>query len=66
MEKNIVFNGKQAAAFLGASYWSINELCKQGKIPFYTIGNRRLFRKESLERWQINLEMASVNGKSEV
>lgn len=63
MEEPIVLNAKQAAAFIGTSYWSLNELCKQNKVPFYTIGNRRLFRKESLERWQTNLEMSNVDGK---
>lgn len=51
---------KEAAAFLGMSYWKLLELKKAGKVPHVPIGGRVLFRKESLERWLQEREAASI------
>jgi excisionase family DNA binding protein len=51
---------KEAAAYLGISYWLILELAKKKEIPHIRAGSRVLFRRESLDEWMQNQEAASV------
>ena len=40
---------KEAAEYLGISYWLITQLVRKKKIPCSRVGNRILFRKEALD-----------------
>lgn len=51
---------KDAAIYLGISYWLILELTKKREIPFISAGGRKLFRRESLDLWMANREAQSV------
>jgi excisionase family DNA binding protein len=51
---------EQAALLLGISYWKLNEMCKAGKIPHFLVGNRRIFRRSTLESWMENQERLSI------
>lgn len=51
---------KEAAHYLGFSYWKLLELVKAGEIPVIRAGNRLLFRRETLDLWLSQQEAASV------
>jgi excisionase family DNA binding protein len=51
---------REAAAYIGCSYWKLNELRKTGKIPFVDLDGMTLYRKESLDQWLAEREAASV------
>jgi excisionase family DNA binding protein len=51
---------REAAAYLGISYWKLMELRKAGRIPFSDLGGLFLFRKEALDAWLLEKETASV------
>jgi excisionase family DNA binding protein len=55
---------KEAAAYLGMSYWKLMELRKAGKIPCIQLGGLILFRKETLDAWLAERETASVKHES--
>lgn len=40
---------KEAAEYLGISYWLITQLVRRKKIPCSRVGKRNLFRKEALD-----------------
>ena len=45
------FKAREAAEYLGVSYWLILEMAKRGEIPHIRAGRLVLFRKEALDRW---------------
>jgi excisionase family DNA binding protein len=52
---------KEASNYLGCSYWQILQLVKQKKIPFISMGNRKLFRRDSLDLWLSEKESLSMH-----
>jgi excisionase family DNA binding protein len=56
-----IMRAKEAAAYLGLSYWKLMELRKAGKVPFVDLDGLILFRKEALDAWLIEKEAASTN-----
>lgn len=56
---------KDAAMYLGISYWLLLELTKKRELPFIAAGGRKLFRKESLDLWMANREVQSVQTNPE-
>lgn len=54
--KKATMTAKQAAAYIGISYWLILELVKRGEIPCIDLGRRKLFRKKSLDDWMTKVE----------
>lgn len=40
---------KEAAEYLGISYWMITQLVRRKQIPCSRVGKRSLFRKEALD-----------------
>jgi excisionase family DNA binding protein len=52
----------EAAIFLGVSKDLIYHLVRQNRIPHIKVGNRVLFRKETLLIWMDNQEI-SVKGE---
>jgi len=51
---------KEAAEYLGISYWLITQLVKRKDIPCSRVGNRLLFRVEVLNTYLSNKENQSV------
>ena len=45
------------------SYWKLLELVKAGKIPYFKIGSRILFNRESLDNWISDLEKEQIQIK---
>ncbi len=42
---------KEAAEYLGISYWLLLELTKRREVPYIPAGARKLFRRQSLDQW---------------
>jgi len=51
---------RQAAEYIGISYWKLLELAKAGLVPHIRIGGRLLFRRETLDVWLEQQERASL------
>jgi len=50
MEKNF-YTIKEVAELLRASEIWVRRRVKEGEIPSYKIGGKRLFKKEELDKW---------------
>ncbi|MBI0578612.1 excisionase family DNA-binding protein [Neobacillus cucumis] len=53
-------SAKEAAKYIGISYWSILEIAKRKDIPCIRIGSRVLFRKDAIDNWMVDREVESV------
>lgn len=53
-------SAKEAAAYVGCSYWKLLEEVKAGNIPCIRLGNRILFRCQTLDFWLGEQEKASM------
>lgn len=51
---------REAAAYLGVSYWLLLEMAKRGEVPHIRAGRLVLFRKEALDDWMRQQEQLSV------
>ena len=51
---------KQAAQYVGVSYWTLLNLVKQKQIKHFRGGVKILFRKTSLDEWMFKSEEASL------
>ena len=51
---------KEAAEYLGISYWLITQLVKRKQIPCSRVGKRILFRKEALDIYLSKKEKISL------
>ena len=52
---------KEAAEYLGISYWLINKLVRKKQIPCSKVGGKFLFRVQVLDEYLSNKEHESVN-----
>lgn len=52
---------KEAAEYLGISYWLINQLVRRKEIPCSKVGGKFLFRVQVLDEYLRNREQQSVN-----
>ena len=59
--KKTTLTAKEAAEYLGISYWLITQLVKRKQIPCSRIGKRILFRKEALDIYLSKKENDSLN-----
>jgi excisionase family DNA binding protein len=55
---------KEAAAYLGLSYWKLMELRKDGKVPCIQLDGLLLFRKETLDAWLADQEAVSMQHRA--
>lgn len=62
--KRATVTAKEAAEYVGVSYWLILELAKRKEIPVIYAGRRVLFRIETLNRW-MDTQEAKVVEKSD-
>ena len=53
---------KEAAEYLGISYWLITQLVKRKQIPCSRVGKSILFRKEALDIYLSKKENDSIEG----
>jgi len=51
---------REAAAYLGVSYWLLLEMAKRGEVPHIRAGRLVLFRKEALDAWMRQQEQLSI------
>lgn len=51
---------KEAAEYLGISYWLITQLVRRKQIPCSRVGKRILFRKEALDNYLRSKEDDSI------
>ena len=52
---------KEAAEYLGVSYWLINQLVRRKQIPCSQVGGKYLFRVQVLDEYLNKKEQDSVN-----
>lgn len=52
---------KEAAEYLGISYWLINQLVRRKEIPCSKVGGKFLFRVQVLNEYLSSKEQESVN-----
>ena len=52
---------KEAAEYLGISYWLINQLVRRKEIPCSKVGGKFLFRVQVLVEYLSSKEQESVN-----
>ena len=52
---------KEAAEYLGVSYWLINQLVRRKEIPCSKVGEKFLFRVQVLDEYLSSKEQESVN-----
>ena len=52
---------KEAAEYLGISYWLINQLVRRKQIPCSKVGGKYLFRVQVLDEYLNKKEQDSVN-----
>ena len=52
---------KEAAEYLGVSYWLINQLVRRKEIPCSKVGGKFLFRVQALDEYLSYKEQESVN-----
>lgn len=52
---------KEAAEYLGISYWLINQLVRRKEIPCSKVGGKILFRVQVLDEYLSSKEQESVN-----
>lgn len=52
---------KEAAEYLGISYWLINQLVRRKEIPCSKVGGKFLFRVQVLNEYLNNKEHESIN-----
>ncbi len=46
-----LFSQKEAAAYLGISYWTLRDLCFRGDIPYVRVKRRLLVDRQDLEAY---------------
>ena len=51
-----IYNIKELSSYLKISPSEIRKLVRQNKIPYFRVGNRIKFEKQSINEWIENLE----------
>lgn len=59
--KRTTLTMKEAAEYLGVSYWLINQLVRKKQIPYCKVGGKYLFRVQALEGYLANMEQESID-----
>ena len=58
--RKITLSMKEAADYLGVSYWLVSELARRKEIPFSKLGGKYLFRTQSLNEYLSKKEQESI------
>ena len=59
--KRTTLTMKEAAEYLGISYWLLNQLVRRRQIPCSKVGGKFLFRVQVLEEYLSSKERESIN-----
>lgn len=59
--KRTTLTMKEAAEYLGISYWLINQLVRKKQIPCCKVGGKYLFRVQALGEYLENMEQQSIS-----
>ena len=59
--KRTTLTMKEAAEYLGISYWLINQLVRKKQIPYCKVGGKYLFSVNALNEYLSNMEQQSMN-----
>lgn len=59
--KRTTLTMKEAAEYLGVSYWLINQLVRKKQIPYCKVGGKYLFRVQALDEYLANMEQESID-----
>ena len=52
---------KEAAEYLGISYWLVNQLVRKKQIPCCKVGGKYLFRVQALDEHLKDMEQQSIS-----
>ena len=52
---------KEAAEYLGISYWLVNQLVRRKEITCSKVGGKYLFRVQALDEYLKNMEEKSIS-----
>ena len=52
---------REAAEYLGISYWLINQLVRKKQIPCCKVGGKYLFRVQALDEYLSKMEKESID-----
>ena len=52
---------KEAADYLGISYWLANQLVRRKQIPCSKVGGKYLFRVQALDEYLSKIEQESID-----
>ncbi|MCG3795990.1 excisionase [Bacillus toyonensis] len=63
MERSTL-TAKEVATYLGISLDLVYKESIYGSLPCIRIGRRKLFRKESLDRWMAKKELQCLDGQA--
>lgn len=66
MENNIIFNIEEVAQYLKCSISCVRSLVRKKEIPYFRIGNRLNFKKDTIDMWIRNQEIQIMNIEKEV
>ena len=58
MIQKATFSSREAAEYLGISYWLMLEMVKRGEINPIRAGGRYLFRQSGLDAWMDKQDLA--------
>ena len=64
--KRITLTMREAADYLGISYWLINQLVRRRQIPCSKVGGKFLFRVQMLDEYLSKKEKESIRRIDEV
>ena len=59
--QRITLTMKEAAEYLGISYWLINQLVRRKQIPCSKVGGKYLFRVQALDEYLTNMEQEPID-----
>lgn len=59
--KRTTLTMKEAAEYLGISYWLINQLVRKKQILYCKVGGKYLFRVNALNEYLSNMEQKSIS-----
>ena len=59
--KRTTLTMKEAAEYLGISYWLVNQLVRKKQIPYCKVGGKYLFRVQALDEYLENMEQQSIS-----
>ena len=54
--KPVTMTVEETALYIGILYWLLLDMAKRNEIPVIRCGRRKLFRKETIDKWMTNQE----------